>query len=168
MAENILFLADSSLGKLAKWLRILGFDTLYQPQWPTHLIEVYLRERKRIFLTRNTRLFPRWKDKYEILFITRNESFFQLEQVIKGLNLAIDPKTFFTRCLTCNIILSPLIREEVENKVPEYIFINQTDFQSCTSCKKIFWPGSHPKRMLAVLAALKISDLGFRNEKKRQ
>lgn len=165
MVENILFLTDSSLGKLAKWLRILGFDTLYQRQWSTHLMEVYLRERKRIFLTRHTRLFQRWKDKYDILFIIRNEPFFQLEQVIKGLNLTIDPKTFFTRCLSCNLILTPLLREEVENKVPEYIFINQPDFQSCPSCKKIFWSGSHPKRMLAALTALEIPDHVFRISK---
>lgn len=151
MLQSTLFLVDSTLGKLAKWLRILGFDTLYRRHWSAHLISVHLTASERIFLTRNIRLFERWKGKYRIVFVSSDILKEQLEEVIKNLQLALDSNALFTRCLDCNSLLIPISQQEVENKVPDYILISQDRFKHCPSCKKIFWPGSHPKRMLAKI-----------------
>lgn len=157
MVKQPLFLADSMLGRLAKWLRILGFDTLYQRQWSPHSISIHLADTERIFLTRNSNLFERWKNKYKTVFISCNVAPDQLEELLTKLHLSPESNTFFTRCLTCNSLLVPIPREEAENKVPEYIFINHSQFKCCPSCRKIFWPGSHPKRMLIKIEGFGIT-----------
>ncbi len=79
-------------------------------------------------------------------FITRNHINEQLEELIsKG--LILQPKHCFTRCTKCNEILKEIDREEVHGKVPDYIRETQESFRQCPHCKKIFWEGTHLKRM---------------------
>jgi len=140
------FLADPSLGRLSRWLRMLGFDTVYftSPLDEQQFFEK-ARDENRLILTRSGKIISRLKEgKY--YFISHNHINEQLEDLI-GKELILQSKHLFTRCMECNEILKGIDREEVHGKVPDYIRETQESFRQCPHCKKIFWEGTHCKRM---------------------
>lgn len=144
-------LADAMLGRLARWLRILGYDTLYvRSAGPEKLKETALRE-GRALLTRNTRLkekdFPKG-----FFFVHHDRLADQLREVIAGLQLSVDPDRIFTRCAVCNGELDPIMREQVMGRVPEYVWLNHHEFQGCSVCGRIYWSGSHISRVREKVA----------------
>ncbi len=144
------FLIDSTLGKLAKWLRILGYDAAY------HRLRIEDREFEnaaaegRIFLSRQITA-PGRQYGGQVLVISHDRLPDQLSEVREKLSLAPEAQNFFTRCLICNAKLLPVGREDVAGEVPAFIIDNYTDFRKCTSCKKVFWPGTHRGRMLKFI-----------------
>jgi len=147
------FLVDIMLGKLAKWLRLLGCNVEYREVKDLRVLEEYLN-RGYIFLTRR-RAWLNYKalQNKSVYFITANDPFGQLCEVIKKLDLKFDPSTFCSRCLRCNALLVERKREEVANLVPEYVLHTYQTFKQCPQCKRVYWPGSHRERMLARLKA---------------
>lgn len=144
------FIADRMLGKLAKLLRILGFDTLYSNRIDFKELLRVAREKGRIILTKNT-LIKKKVGKHRFLFINDNDPKKQLKEVITNLSLEIEPDKIFTRCLLCNNKLKEIQREDTGGKVPDYIFESHRDFSFCDKCERIFWKGTHHKHMLTVL-----------------
>ncbi len=140
------FLVDPSLGRLAKWLRILGFDTVYffNPLIEKQFFEKAVSE-NRLILTRSEKIKFQLKEG-DYFFISQNYIDDQLKELIDK-NLLPSPKCLFTRCVECNGTLKEINRKEIYGKVPDYIFETQQLFRQCASCKKIFWPGTHQKRM---------------------
>ena len=134
------FIADKMLGRLAKWLRILGYDCLYFSQeQKMDLIYTSLRE-DRLILTRNSR----WKKKpLKLLFIESELINEQLKQVVKTLNLAINREDIFTRCLICNEKVLKVAKESIKGKVPAYVYQTLQEFARCPKCDKIYWKGTH-------------------------
>jgi uncharacterized protein with PIN domain len=151
----IKFLVDFMLGKLAKELRILGFDVRYlKPQAvssynPLTLLRIGQSE-QRIILTRNTKL----KDYSGVLFITSEKTDEQIAQVTEYYKLNNEVKPF-SRCLVCNEILKPIPKSEVKGKVPFYIFQTQNKFSWCENCNKIYWAGTHLKDMQKRIKGIK-------------
>lgn len=141
------FVADSMLGRLAKWLRILGYDVIYKNSFTTAEIIKLSEETNRIILTRDTK-FIKNKNIKNFLFIKSDFLFEQLKQVIKGLNLKLESKNFFTRCAICNEKLEDIKKEEVKDKIPEYVYQTQEEFGICRTCKKIYWKATHYDKML--------------------
>ena len=143
------FLATRELGRLAKWLRILGFDTIYfRDDNKSSLIITALRE-DRMILTRNKILL---KDKtLKILFVKSEDLKEQLKQLIKDSNIKINPNNMFTRCILCNQALGAVIKKEVVDKVPRYVFDTQEEFSQCKQCKRIYWQGTHWGNVKEVL-----------------
>jgi len=141
------FLVDFMLGKLARELRILGFDTRYinlqtdDLRNPMILLKLAQSE-NRIILTRNTKL----KNYSGVVFINSEYINEQIAQVIKSFKLKIDIKPF-SRCLVCNEILISVKKEEIKGKVPFYIFQTKDEFSCCPKCQKIYWAGTHQKNM---------------------
>jgi len=145
--EEIKFIADVMLGKLSKWLRILGFDTLYYRDLENDkLISLAIKENRHI-LTRKTCLKNRNDVKEKLIFIKDNDSMKQLREVIEHLKLEICPHHLFTRCLSCNQKLQALSPELIWDRVPEYVYTTEKSFSVCPLCKKIFWKGTHFKNM---------------------
>ena len=142
------FLADSMLGRLAKWLRVLGYDTHYQRFYPRGTLEDLLREERRL-LSRNRNLltcFP------ETLLIHSNRVGDQLREVATQTDMALDRSTWFSRCLVCNELLETTEAEEAREHIPEYVFYQGlSKIQMCSSCGRYFWPGSHRERMIKQL-----------------
>ncbi len=137
-----LFFADVMLGKLARWLRILGFDTLYGA--PADLSEVQvLMSRGRIVLTRTRR----WSGVYGVLILEANDPMAQLAEVARRVPLYEDEVRFLSRCVRCNVLIHDVPRSRVFGHVPDYTYETQERFAQCPSCGRFYWAGSHPSRM---------------------
>ena len=140
------FGADRMLGRLAKWLRLLGYDTVYSNSFSNERF-LALADEGRILLTRNTALTGKLAHNI-LLFIEDNDPKRQLQQVVRLLGLKPEPDTFFTRCTICNGTLESVEAKDVPNGVPDYVRTAHERFSRCLGCGKIYWPGSHQQRSL--------------------
>lgn len=138
------FAADSMLGKLAKWLRILGYDTIYARAMPDDKF-LQLATGDRILLSRNTRLRHKISED-KLVFIEANDPATQLQTLVRFLDLPLDPEKFFTRCTLCNGRLERVKKEDIAGKVPDHIWMGQNQFSKCKKCATVYWPGSHTAR----------------------
>ena len=156
MAENkeTRFLIDSMLGKLAKWLRVMGFDTHYQPVYTKEEIEKLISG-GRLFITRN----KSYHTKYEpLLLITSSKISDQLHEIKNKNYLHFDLEKSFSRCLLCNVILVS-VKYDDSGYIPEYILDqNPEGISYCPSCERYFWPGSHRKKMLEQITHWGLKD----------
>lgn len=135
------FIATKELGRLAKWMRILGFDTEYFKEENYSKLKILALRDERIILTRNTRLSrPGGIKLVQIKHDSLNE---QLLDVSKELDLKADKDLMFSRCTICNIALEPVEKEKIKDKIPKYVFETQSKFIQCPKCLRIYWPGSH-------------------------
>lgn len=143
------FLVDRMLGRLAKWLRILGYDTVYLPQLASQGLIREGRRQGRIILTRDTRVL-RQKDAPPLIFIQHDHFRDQLEQVIATCHL--DSVThLFTRCGECNDLLTEMNKEAVRDQVPEYVWQTQSEFHQCPGCRRLYWSATHKEHVMAEL-----------------
>ena len=141
------FAAEKTLGKLAKWLRILGFDTIYDPGI------INPAESGRILLTRTKRI----QDEYttdKLIFIESDKPFKQLQEVIKELGIVKKDIKTFSRCIRCNTEIRTIDKNSIRSVVPDYVWENQDSFKACIKCKRIYWQGSHTKRSMEVIEKL--------------
>ena len=142
------FLADSMLGRLAKWLRVMGYDTHYQPFYHKDAIERLVRQR-RTLLSRHKKTADRFPD---ALFIRSNRVADQINELKNRMDLRPDRSRWFTRCLICNAALEKAHFEVARENVPEYVlYENAAGIRFCPSCDRYFWPGSHREGMLRQL-----------------
>jgi len=149
------FVADVMLGRLSKWLRVMGCDTHYQPFYGSGMIDVFIRD-GRLLLSRNRRLIEKYNPS---LFIGTDHIRTQLQEIIKKGYLSPDSSQWFTRCLICNIPLKKISMEDAEAQIPEYIFSqNNSGIHFCPSCGRYFWPGSHKIRMMTQLSAWQLNN----------
>jgi len=139
------FLVDRMLGKLAKWLRMLGYDTLYHQGEDLHQLIHLARQEGRVILTRNTKLIPK-RQEDRILRVREDDPTLQLRDLILKGYISLDEK-LFSRCLLCNTLLDEIQKGEVEGKVPDFIFHQQKEFFRCPQCGRIYWKGSHQENM---------------------
>jgi len=140
------FLADRMLGKLAKELRMLGYDTLYYRGENTYPLIKLAREEGRVILTRNTKLLPR-RPEDRIVRVMEDKPALQLRELIQKKVISLNEENLYSRCLLCNHLLDEMPREEVEGKVPDFIFYQQKEFSRCPQCLRIYWKGSHQDHM---------------------
>ncbi len=138
------FIADAMLGRLARWLRFLGFDTLYYRDITDNKLINIAREQDRFLLTRDTRLIKR-KGLRNYLLIKDNNSYNQLLQVLEELD--IREFNSFSRCVACNGKLIKITDKMlIKDAVPEHVFLYCKEFFRCNDCGKIYWEGSHRKK----------------------
>jgi uncharacterized protein len=150
------FIVDINVGKLSRWLRMIGYDTLlFDHRDDNHLIHIAIAE-NRIILTRDTQMIRRRviADGYlKALLISSDNSGKQIYQVIKelGLNTNFNP---FSRCLECNQLLLRISREEAKDNVPPYVYKTQLQYVKCPNCHRIYWQGTHWQAMVRKLEEL--------------
>ena len=141
------FICDDNLGKLARWLRILGYDTLFSLDIEdTELVSTALKE-NRLIISRDNELRRFKSAQKKLLLLSSTQPLEQLKQVLKKVNLTPEEKNLFTRCLLCNQPLVPIPKSEVEKKVPTFVFKTQENFVYCSSCSKLYWAGTHVKNL---------------------
>jgi len=145
------FAVDRMLGKLARWLRVIGQDVAYGPHLSGYGLVRMARREGRLILTRDRALAR--KNPPDCLLIESDRFRDQLRQVVHEYRL--DPlKDVFTRCMECNALLEPAAKESVEGRVPPYVFSTQQKFCFCPSCRRVYWPATHQQKMLEELKAL--------------
>jgi uncharacterized protein with PIN domain len=151
--SNPRFIVDEMVGRLARWLRIAGFDVWYRPSISNgELIGRALSE-ARIILTRDRALSTARTLPLHLLIRSPflNE---QLRQVFRELALEFDPKLIFSRCSECNRILEAAAKQSVKLRVPSYVYRHRQRFFYCPSCGKIFWKGSHYRKVVEKLRSV--------------
>ena len=146
------FVADVMLGKLAKWLRIAGYDVLYSNRYTDDALISISRNENRILLSLDTRLLVR-RNVDRFLFLQSRDLESQLRQILETFRPSGLPAPL-SRCLSCNEILSDVPAESVRDRVPEYVFRHQGSFKICPECRKIFWSGTHRESVLKILQGL--------------
>ena len=140
--DDLKFAVDCMLGKLAKTLRILGFDTFYKQYIDDSELVNIAYEQNRIILTRDVELTKR-KKAIKYLLIKDTDHKKQVKQLIKQYSDIEKFKKPLTRCLICNSILKSIEKQLVENLVPKYTYQNIEKFYVCPKCKKIYWSATH-------------------------
>lgn len=140
------FACDVMLGRLARWLRMCGFDVFYDAKLDRSAIFRISREQGRTIFTR-ARNFAELKDIPPYLSIEKEDLEGQLEQIKKAFPSLNFQKNSFTRCLECNALLVEVKKESVKDEIPPKAYEIQGKFCRCPSCKKIFWPGTHVRQM---------------------
>ncbi|MDH4207259.1 MAG: Mut7-C RNAse domain-containing protein [Anaerolineae bacterium] len=143
MPSDLKFLVDAMLGRLAKWLRLLGYDTLYEATADDHDLVRLARAEGRLLLTRDRELARR--KALNSLFIESDRPEEQLAQLLRDLRL--DSQTFAPRCARCNTLLEAMDRKEAKGRVPSYVFSRHEEFTFCPQCQRVYWPGTHWQRM---------------------
>jgi uncharacterized protein with PIN domain len=143
MNDRPQFAADEMLGSLARWLRLMGYDTLYAKDVEdTALLEI-ARSEGRVLLTRDKELSERTGDGG--LYVESDDLDMQLRQVSLMYCLESDPDR--ARCTLCNGELRAITKEEAQGRVPEGALENNAIFYTCSGCGKYYWRGSHWKNI---------------------
>ncbi len=157
MAEDTLrFIVDSNVGKLVKWLRMLGYDAVFfDGEDDAYMIDRALKE-GRVILTRDTQVMKRGvitSGRLKAILIESDQPEPQVRQVIDTLHIDSQSR-LFTVCLECNNPLEERSKEEVEQRVPPYVFQTQQQYMECPVCHRIYWRGTHWQAMLQKLERL--------------
>lgn len=153
------FVADQMLGKLAKWLRILGFDTEYFNDIDDAQLLRIAHDEQRILLTRDTQLLktrPVVRNQISAILITNDRYEHQLEELMSGLGLQAI-KSNQTICPNCNILIKKIPRQETRGMVPSYVYKTHSDFSFCPQCHSFFWQGTHWKNIRSKIDQLRDS-----------
>jgi uncharacterized protein with PIN domain len=152
------FLADRTVGRLAKWLRILGYDTAYLPQLSPQGLIREGRRQGRILLTRDTQVLRR-KDAPPFVFIRGDHFREQLKQVV--IECRLTPlASLFSRCSECNQMLEGVAKETIRDQVPAYVWETQDTFHRCSECHRIYWGATHKAHVLEELRRIGVWESG--------
>ena len=146
------FIADVMLGRLAKWLRIAGFDVLYSNRYTDEELIALSGGESRILLSRDTRLLVR-RGVRNFIYLESEKVSDQIRQIFLATHTTSLPN-LLTRCLECNELLHDMPREEARDVVPPFVFKTQPGFKSCPRCRRIYWAGTHRQSVLRTLKSL--------------
>lgn len=146
------FIVDSMLGSLARWLRMLGYDTVYAKNWPDGRILEKAAEEGRVLVTRDHGLYVRARRRglVAVLVPERLEDALALLALGLGIDLVVDPDR--SRCPLCNAPLRRASLEEVRGRVPPRVAESFREFWVCTGCGQVYWRGGHWRGIEATLA----------------
>ena len=143
------FILDVHLGKLARYLRLLGFDCYYKNDFSNSEIIQMALDEERIILTHDTGLLKKAKVKYGY-WIRSDKPIEQVKEVINHFDLLNEIKPY-TRCMECNGAVTDVKKDEIENLLEPNTKLYYNDFCRCAGCKRIYWQGSHCEKMDKII-----------------
>jgi hypothetical protein len=149
------FVADCNVGRLARWLRALGYDASYHERIEDAALVREAAAEGRVLLTRDRDLTKRrviQSGLVRAILIRDDEVTVQLRQVFSELGLELEEA--LTRCIECNAELEERVPAVVADRVPAYVRRTQTRYSQCPACGRVYWAGTHWQRMREVLAGL--------------
>ncbi len=147
------FIADVHLGKLTRYLRMMGFDVFYKNDFDDDKIVNLSLTEKRAILTRDRGILKRSKVTHGY-WVRTTKVKEQVIEVIKRFDLKNNIKEF-SRCITCNSVLKPISKNEIIDDLPPKVSKSQMEFSRCPACKKNYWKGTHHQRMLSFVQSVK-------------
>lgn len=152
--EEPRFLADRMLGKLARWLALLGYDARRAADGEVDdaVLMAVARREGRVLLTRDRRMPP--VQGLSVLVLRAQAFDEQLAEVLRAFALRPDPRRFFSRCSLCDARLLEVRREDILAELPERVRTCETRFYRCPSCRRLYWLGTHVERVRALLGRL--------------
>lgn len=143
------------LGRLARWLRILGIDTFYRRDITDRDLIRIAREEDRLILTRDTGLALKVQRVLRCIFVNSDFVKEQLKQVLSELReRGFKFPEPFTRCPVCNGMLLAITKAEALGLVPDYIYMKDFEFSRCQLCNRIYWPGSHENKIREFISKI--------------
>jgi uncharacterized protein with PIN domain len=151
--DEVRFVADVHLGRLAAYLRMLGFDTLYPSDYRDEELARISSAENRVLLTRDLGLLKRSIVVYGY-YVRETDPWQQLGEVLRRFNL-LDAILQFHRCTNCNTILASVDKASIEDQLTSQTRQYYNDFRKCDQCGKIYWRGSHFERMDSFIEQLR-------------
>ena len=146
------FVVDVNVGRLAKWLRIMGYDAVFPRDGDDNdLVRIALRE-GRVLVTRDSGISRRRaarQGQMRVVQIADDDLRSQLRQLVRDLKL--DLQGGFSRCVRCNEVLRQAEKEDLAGRLPPYVFQTHTNFMECHQCQRVFWRGTHWTGMISEL-----------------
>ena len=156
LISELKFIVDNNVGKLVKWLRIMGYDTVFfGGSDDSYMVAKALAE-SRVILTRDTEIMKRGlvtSGRLKAILISSEEPEKQMRQVIKTLNLDCQFRPF-ALCLECNQPLVEKNKDQVKDRVPPHVFQTKSQYVECPACHRIYWRGTHWQAMTKKLKKL--------------
>lgn len=146
-SADVKFTTDVNLGTLARWLRILGYDTRFDRGDVNRDFLRRAQQEDRIVLTRKRDMACRQFNGH-LVVIEHDHVRWQLAEVIDKTGLCVDMERFHRRCSLCNALLKKALARDVEGLVPDYVYHQSGPFRRCPDCGRIYWPGAH--RAMAI------------------
>lgn len=150
--QRTAFILDVQLGRLARYLRLLGFDTLYRTDWSDTELAHRAQQERRILLTRDIGLLKRNAIVHGA-FLHQVLPRSQIEEVLTRFDL-LHRVQLYKRCAVCNGQILPVAREAILDRVPPGVLAHQMAFYQCDHCGNLYWQGSHDKRLRLWLIPL--------------
>lgn len=150
---EVRFLATQEVGRLARWLRLMGFDTARVEGLSVSELYRTAYSERRIVLTRNARIGT--SHLFRVIHLRSPHLEDQLRQLLSELHLTIDEETLFTRCDVCNVPVEPIEKPRVKDRVPPHVYHTQQTFHTCPSCHRVYWAATHWQRARALLEKLR-------------
>lgn len=151
-APEIKFFADVNVARLVRWLRAIGLDTIWEDAIPDdELIRRAIVE-KRFVLTLDKRILREFRAD-NVLLLSTDEPFAQFKEIVRRFNLSKPPE-LFTRCLVCNALLREANAAEIAENTPPAVRDAHEKFSFCAECGKIYWEGSHARRMREAIESV--------------
>lgn len=147
------FILTKELGRLTRWLRLLGFDSVYFNSDDMKKLFVWAFNEERIIVTKRKSITS--SNSVQIIYIKSDLLKDQFRELQKKLNKEISNRNLFTRCADCNRKVFSIDKSSVMGLVPEYVFKTQKEFFQCPGCEKIFWKATHWGRAQEFVQDLK-------------
>jgi len=154
--RKLKFITDGMLGKLTRWLRMLGHDVKYSPSLnDEQLIEIAKKER-RILLTRDLELYRKAAVQgINTFFVESTTEAKKLADLAKRFNIKLEFDVTVSRCPKCNTRIKVVPKERIVGRVPERTASYYNEFWECPGCEQIYWQGAHWGRIQATLKEAK-------------
>lgn len=146
------FICDDNLGRLARWLRTLGFDTVFErTMTDDRLLAVALAE-ERTIVTRDRKLAEKTLAR-RVALLSATDPLAQVSELLGMMGLRISPEALFSICPRCNLPVESIRKEDYAPKIPPYVYQTKDRFTHCRGCARTFWSGTHVQRMKEELIA---------------
>jgi uncharacterized protein with PIN domain len=151
-AGLVRFLVTDEGVRLARWLRLMGYDAASMAARPLSALYRSAYRDGRIIVTRNRRVRP--GRLLRVIQLESQEFEEQLRQVMRACALALGETRMFSRCDACNVPLEPAEKAQVKDRVPPYVFQTQQAFRRCPACQRIYWAATHSDRIRTRLKSV--------------
>ncbi len=168
--ETLRFLCDGMLGKLARWLRLLGHDVKYSREIDDDDLIVLSASEDRILLTRDVELYRKALKLGGKAFLIKGKTRAEkLAELAKNFKLKLDVNTSLSRCPKCNTQIKHVPKDEIFDRIPEHTRKIYDEFWICPKCGQIYWRGSHWRKITEILEeSRKLMEIQYKKGKTRE